>query len=123
MRYLLDTHILLWWLYDDPKLPTRHRRLLEDTRNEIFVSSASIWEIEIKRQKGNLAIDDRYLDAIEAEGFSILSIRPEHALALRRIPMLHQDPFDRILIAQTIAEGIPLLSVDKKVLQYDIPII
>jgi PIN domain nuclease of toxin-antitoxin system len=119
VKLLLDTHILIWWLYDDPKLPRHHRDLIADGSNDIFVSVASCWEIEIKSSRGNLVIDPDYAEALTEEGFSILPISMGHILALRTLPLHHQDPFDRILMAQAIAEDLTLLSVDRHFKRYD----
>ena len=118
MNYLLDTHIFIWWLYDDPKLPHKYREMIIDIHNEIFVSVASFWEIEIKRALGNLTIDPEYIDTVEAEGFLTLNIETKHIKTLRNLPAGHKDPFDRILMAQSMAENLILLTVDKKILQY-----
>ena len=118
MNCLLDTHIFIWWLYDDPKLPQRHREIITDGENLIYISVASLWEIEIKRALGNLVLDPDYFDLIETEGFNILNIEKKHIKELRNLPGLHKDPFDRILIAQSMAENLVLLTVDKKIFQY-----
>ncbi|WP_456380918.1 type II toxin-antitoxin system VapC family toxin [Hydrogenimonas sp.] len=118
MKLLLDTHVLIWWLYDDPRLAKHHRDLIMETDNTIFVSAASFWEIEIKRARGNLIIDPAYPEAIEEEGFAALPIDPRHTLALHRLPDHHQDPFDRILIAQSVVEELTLLSIDRKIARY-----
>ena len=120
MNCLLDTHILIWWLYDDPKLSQKHREIIANGGNTIHVSVASLWEIEIKRALGNLTIDPDYLEAIETEGFTILNIEKDHIRTLRDFPSLHKDPFDRMLIAQSLAENLVLLTVDKKILQYNL---
>jgi PIN domain nuclease of toxin-antitoxin system len=119
-RYLLDTHILIWWLYDLPQLQPHHRTFIEDTQNAIYVSTASLWEIEIKRGIGKLVIDDRYQEAIESGGFEMLAIEAAHTLGLRSLPSIHNDPFDRMLIAQAKCEKMALLTVDEKVKQYPV---
>lgn len=118
MNCLLDTHIFIWWLYDDPKLSQKHREIIANGENTIHISVASLWEIEIKRALGNLTIDPEYLDTIETEGFKTLNIQKDHIKELRNLPPLHRDPFDRMLIAQAMAENLFLLTVDKKILQY-----
>ncbi len=118
MTCLLDTHILIWWLYDDPKLPKRHRNLIMDPTNAIVVSVASFWEIEIKSALGHLVIDPAYPEAVKEEGFDILSIKSSHALALRDLSNYHKDPFDRMLIAQAVSEDLILLSVDRHIARY-----
>ncbi len=119
MIYLLDTHILIWWLYDDPRLQDRHKHIIMDGKNEVFVSSASLWEIEIKSARGNLVIDPEYTEALAEEGFTVLPIEMRHIIALRELPDYHQDPFDRILMAQALADGLTLLSVDRHIKRYN----
>lgn len=122
-RYLLDTHILLWWLYDDPKLSEAHKTVIANPENSIYVSAASIWEIEIKRNLGKLTVDETYLQAIEEDGFIMLDIKAEHPMQLRSLPDIHHDPFDRMLIAQSMCEKLTLLSADSRIKQYQIEVI
>ena len=99
-RYLLDTHILIWWLYDLPQLDGAIRNIIANKNNDIVVSVASIWEIEIKKALGKLVIDESYFDAIEENGFTLLPIFASHALAIKNLPAIHKDSFDRMLVAQ-----------------------
>ena len=119
-RYLLDTHILIWWLYDHPNLDSTFRDSICDPNNEIVVSVASIWEIEIKRNLGKLTIDANYFQAIEKEDFIILPIFASHTLALRNLPDIHKDPFDRILIAQAQCEKLILMTQDAIIPRYPV---
>lgn len=121
-RYLLDTHIILWWLYEDPRLSEEQKNIIQNPRNEIFVSSASVWEIEIKRNLGKLIVDDAYLQAIEDDGFQFLKIEPYHPLTLKELPDIHNDPFDRMLISQAIHEKMTLISSDRLIKKYDLPV-
>lgn len=123
MRYLLDTHIILWWLYDDPKLPRRHRQIIREPDNHILVSVASLWEIEIKRAIGKIVVDSSYIDAIKSDGLELLSVHPSHIVELRSLSRYHNDPFDRMIVAQAQAECLILLTIDKMVKKYDIEII
>ena len=123
MRYLLDTHIILWWLYDDPKLPGRHAQIISEAGNHIIVSVASLWEIEIKKAVGKLVVDSDYIEAIKSNGIELLSIHPSHIVGLRSLSLFHNDPFDRIIIAQAQAECMTLLTIDKMVKKYDVDII
>ena len=118
-RYLLDTHILLWWLYDDPKLPEKYCQIIAKSSNTIVISVASLWEIEIKRAINKLTVDPLYIEAINKEDFILLNIEAAHILQLRELPVHHNDPFDRILISQAQSEKMHFLSVDKSVLLYD----
>jgi PIN domain nuclease of toxin-antitoxin system len=118
MRILLDTHIYLWWLQDHPKL-SNHARSLIVNANEVYVSSASIWEAAIKVGIGKLEVDvDNLVTEIERSGFRELSISTRHAAAVRTLPDFHNDPFDRILIAQAICEPLQLLTHDEKLKTY-----
>ena len=117
MRALLDTHTLLWWLFDDRSLSDRARQMIEASANEILVSSASGWEIMTKHRLGKLpeagaAVRD-LRGAIRRAGFDALPISLEHAIEAGRLVSPHRDPFDRILAAQSRLEGIPLITDDK----------
>ncbi|MGC3873665.1 type II toxin-antitoxin system VapC family toxin [Halomonas sp. GXIMD04776] len=122
-RILLDTHVFLWWLADDPQLGANAREAIAESRNTIFVSAASIWEISIKRQFGKLdALND--LDRIiEDEGFTALPITLFHGEQAGNLPLHHRDPFDRMLIAQGQAEGLALMSSDTAFVAYGIRVI
>ena len=119
-RYLLDTHILIWWLYDHPNLDSAFRDSIADPNNEIIVSVASLWEIEIKRSLGKLIIDANYFQAIENEDFTILPIYASHTLSLRNLPNIHKDPFDRILVAQALCEKLTIMTKDTIIPHYPV---
>ena len=118
MRYLIDTHVLVWWLEDSDRQPNEFRSLIADATNEIFVSKASAWEIEIKRNLGKLDVPADFMNSVEVEGFQWLPIELRHIKTLSELPDIHRDPFDRMLVAQAKAEGMPLLSADSKVNAY-----
>ncbi|HEZ3190930.1 TPA: type II toxin-antitoxin system VapC family toxin [Neisseria cinerea] len=122
-KILLDTHALLWWLLDDKKLGTSARKLIENPRNVIFVSAASIWEISIKQNKGLLKLPDEFFDVLQEEDFEMLPIGLFHAKQAGSLPEIHKDPFDRMLIAQTQAEGFELMTVDEYIPQYGIRVV
>lgn len=106
MKLLLDSHAYLWWLSDDARLSPKARSAIEDPGNVVLVSAASIWEIEIKRALGRLEAGDADLVAeIEANRFGELTITARHAEAAARLPPHHDDPFDRMLVAQARHEG------------------
>ncbi len=117
MDVLLDTHALLWWLSDDPALAPRARKVIAETRNVLFVSAASAWEIATKVRLGklptaaDLAAD--FSGHLEREGFQVLAISGEHAIRAGLLPGLHKDPFDRMLIAQAQGENMPIVSNEK----------
>jgi PIN domain nuclease of toxin-antitoxin system len=114
MKVLLDTHILLWASFEPHKLSVKHRAILEDPTNIIFVSSMSSVEIIIKHSIGKLDIDLGVLDNIEEMGFELLDYSNQDALTLKELPMHHRDPFDRMLIAQSMNRGLKLMSEDTK---------
>ncbi len=102
MNLLLDTQVLVWCLAADRRLRNAARQAIEDDGNRVWVSAASAWEIEIKAALGKLRVPDDLLTQMTAIRFDELPVRTEHALFLRRLPALHRDPFDRILIAQAL---------------------
>ncbi len=118
MRLLLDTHIFIWSVDDDPKLSTGAWSLIESA-DQVYVSSASLWEATIKFQLGKLTIDpERLGGAVGASGFLELPISMRHAIAVKRLPLLHGDPFDRLLIAQALSEPLQLLTADSRLKPY-----
>jgi PIN domain nuclease of toxin-antitoxin system len=119
-RLLLDTHALLWWLIDDSSLGINARRQIADPGNVVYVSAASIWEISIKRALGKLTLPEDIFEVIEAEDFLPLPMVAFHGQQAGQLPPHHQDPFDRMLIAQAQAEGLTLISADAAFPQYGI---
>ena len=118
MKLLLDTHLFLWSVTSSRRLKPAARRLLESA-DEIFVSAASIWEIAIKTSLGKVVGDLVELAAaIEASGFAELPIRSSHAVGVAALPPHHADPFDRILVAQALAEPLRLVTADPVLSQY-----
>lgn len=119
MRLLLDTHILLWWAIGDRRLTRALVRVIESTESDVSVSAASLWEISIKRTLGRIDVElDALLESIAADGFSELPVRFSHASRLGELPRHHDDPFDRLLIAQSIVEGRRLVTTDEAILGY-----
>ncbi len=123
MRLLLDTHILLWWLADDPTLPVAVRAAIADPDTTVLVSAASVWEISIKQATGRLDAPDDLIDAIEHDGFGTVPITASHALAAGRLPPHHADPFDRMLIAQAKQERLALVTVNERFADYDVELL
>lgn len=118
MRVLLDTHVYLWWLQDHPKLSDRARELLTGA-DEVYVSSASIWEASTKAALGKLDVNvDDLVTEIERSGFQELQVSARHAAAVRKLPGIHQDPFDRLLVAQAMCEPLRFLTHDGKLKDY-----
>lgn len=128
MKVLLDTHAFLWWINDDPRLTRRARRIMANNASEVFFSAASGWEITIKARLGRLSLATADLESFLAEqlasnGFKVLPVNLQHALRTYRLPDHHQDPFDRLLVAQAAVENLPLLSADRRLTGYPIRIL
>lgn len=126
MRLLLDTHAFLWWIRDDPRLSPRSAALIADGANQVHVSAASVWEIVVKAGLGRVEVPepvDRFLVAqLQANAFLPLPIHFRHALGLAALPDVHRDPFDRILVAQAIAEDLTLVSGDRILRDYPVAV-
>ena len=125
MKILLDTHLLLWAAGQPGRLPRKARALMGDAHNQLVFSSASLWEIAIKRGLGrdDFQVDPRMLRrSLIDNGYEELAITGEHAVAVDGLPAIHRDLFDRLLVAQSIIEGIMLLTADAMVAQYPGPV-
>ena len=123
MRLLLDANALLWWRLASARLSSRAREEIRDGGNEILLSIATLWEIAIKRGLGKLKFDDDFAQVIREEDFAVLPIWLAHLRAFEGLPMHHRDPFDRLLIAQALAEGIPIATGDTRFAAYGVQII
>ena len=121
--YLLDTHILLWWLDDPRKLSAAAREVIADSSHAVYVSAAAAWEIGIKQALGRLTIPDDLVEVLEQSGIRPLPILLTHGLAVATLPPHHTDPFDRMMVAQAAAEGLVLITRDKGIQQYDVPLL
>jgi len=117
MSYLIDTHILLWWLFNDSKLDTTYRDIIRNPDHRIFVSSASAWEIATKYRIGKLPeakqLVEQYSQILHQSKFIELAITSAHALRAGSLPIAHRDPFDRMIMAQAELESLPLITYDK----------
>ncbi|MGJ3495704.1 type II toxin-antitoxin system VapC family toxin [Piscirickettsia salmonis] len=125
MKYILDTHVLLWAASNSPKLSSEARLLLSERENELFFSAASLWEIAIKNSLGrkDFKVEPHLLRrGLLDNGYSELPVTSEHAVGVSSLPAIHKDPFDRILIAQAISEGFTLMTADELLSQYPGPI-
>lgn len=120
MRLLLDTHAVLWALGQPAELAQDTRAAIEDGKNEVLVSAASAWEVAIKRAAGKLESPDDLADAIKAAAFRPLAITVEHALAAGALPPHHSDPFDRMLVAQAVIEGLTIVTRDARLARYGV---
>ena len=125
MKLLLDTHLLLWAAGQPERLSATARTLFDDPQNELLFSAASLWEVAIKRRLGrdDFRVDPRLLRrGLLDNGYSELAITSQHAVMIDSLPPIHKDPFDRVLVAQSIVEGIALLTTDPVVAQYAGPV-
>jgi PIN domain nuclease of toxin-antitoxin system len=129
VRLLLDTHIALWAIAGSPRLSAKARDLISDTANEIVISTATLWEIAIKHAlacgaPGDMPISGQQaLGYFREAGYELLEISPAHVVAIETLPMLHADPFDRMLVAQALATPLRLLTHDPMVARYSDSII
>lgn len=124
MRLLLDTHALIWWVSSSEQLPKPVLDFLEDAENHLFLSVASIWEIQIKCQNGKLELGKPLAQLISnqqaSNGLTVLLVEPSHVYALQNLPDVHRDPFDRIMIAQAIVEDLAFVSGDRVLSGYPV---
>lgn len=126
-RYLIDSHIYIWSDNDVDNIPLAIQNVLADPSCEVYFSLVSLWEMQIKTQLGKLYLKkplDSFIKQLETSGlYPILPITQQHILALRHLPMIHKDPFDRLLIAQAMVENLTLLTVDEDIIQYPIQVL
>jgi len=127
VKILLDTHTFLWWIADDQRLSARAREITEDGNNELFLSAATGWEITIKVQIGRLKLPVEpvqfILEQMRINAIQSLAIQMNHALHVYTLPQHHRDPFDRLLVAQSQLEGLPILSADSQLASYRVQLI
>jgi PIN domain nuclease of toxin-antitoxin system len=127
VRLLLDSHVFLWWLRDDRRLARKARAAIAAPTTSVFVSAASIWEIAIKLSVGKLRWRDArgttLADTITACGFTELPVTASHAAGVRMLPHHHGDPFDRLLVAQALAEGLRVITADDVFLRYGVSVL
>ena len=123
MNILLDTHVLIWALENNPTLTDSAVNSIVDGNNMVFVSSASVWEISIKQKLGKLQAPDNLLDEISLHRFTSLHINSDHAQLAGKLPNIHKDPFDRMLIAQANIEKLVLLTRDESIAKYNVNIL
>jgi PIN domain nuclease of toxin-antitoxin system len=123
VNLLLDTHVLLWWLADNPTLSAAARTAIADSNNIVFVSAVTAWEITIKKALGKLSAPDNLAEEITNNRFLPLPVTISHAIAVGKLPPIHQDPFDRLLAAQATIDNLTLLTRDVNLKNYSIPFI
>jgi len=124
LNLLLDTHAVIWWFEDDARLSRRARVAIASAKSQVLVSTATAWECTIKFHAGKLpqaaALIAAFRPLLQRAGFDLLDMSLEHILAAGALPRFHGDPFDRVLVAQALAEGMPLVSADKALDPYGI---
>jgi PIN domain nuclease of toxin-antitoxin system len=121
MRLLLDTHVAIWWLDGDRRLSSTTRAAIE-AASEAYLSVVSLWEIFIKQDKGRLDLPAGFTGALR-DDFADLPLTVDHVLEGRALPLLHRDPFDRLLVAQAVAEGLTIVSADRTLADYRVPLL
>ncbi|OGB97759.1 hypothetical protein A3F06_02995 [candidate division TM6 bacterium RIFCSPHIGHO2_12_FULL_36_22] len=120
--YLLDTHIILWWLSNDKKLSKKAKELIEDPNNHIVVSAVTIWEISIKKSLNKLEAPNNIIEELEKNSIDQLPMTCAHAQFVEQLPNIHQDPFDRLLISQVLVENMVFVTADKVIPKYPVHI-
>lgn len=120
MKYLLDTHIVLWWMTDPKQIAPKASKIIADKENDILVSTVSLWEMAIKKSIGRLTLPRNIIEVLHVEGFQILSIGSEEALGISDLPPIHHDPFDRMLVMQAKLHDLILITRDKSVMDYPV---
>jgi PIN domain nuclease of toxin-antitoxin system len=126
MTLLLDTHAFLWFVTGDRRLSSRSRAVIEQEDSRLLLSAASVWEMAIKSSLGRLSLPSRLEDYVAekvGEGFEVLPIDWTHAAGVERLPFHHRDPFDRLLVAQSLAEGVPIVTRDRVFRKYGVRVV
>ena len=127
MRVLLDTHVFLWWITDDERLSPRAREVMVEGRNTLVLSAASGWEMAVKAQLGRLSVAGDFASFLSEQlalnGIDTLPVTMAHALHVFELPAHHRDPFDRLLVAQALLEGIPIVTADPEIARYPVEVI
>ena len=123
MNLLIDAHVLCWWIADQPELAGEARAAIADPDNIVGVSAATIWELAIKQAAGRLEFDGDFGEELDANRFDILPIGLDHALAAATLPQHHGDPFDRMLVAQAQIERLTIVTRDRRIPQYGVPVL
>jgi PIN domain nuclease of toxin-antitoxin system len=123
VNLLLDTHVVLWWLADDPSLDDAVRHAISDPDNTVFLSAVVVWEIRIKQMIGKLDLPPEFADVLADQDFVELPVTVVHALAVGELPPIHRDPFDRMLVAQAKVEGLTLVTRDSALGEYGVAVL
>lgn len=121
MRLMLDTHVLLWWLQDSPRLGQQARALIADPDHELLVSLASPWEISVKHRIGKMQESgSEVMAGLDDQGIAMLDLKPAHLRVLEAMPLIHRDPFDHLIIAQALAERCTIITDDAQFSAYGV---
>ena len=123
MRYLLDTHALIWYFENSSELPQKIKEIIKQTKNDLYVCSISLWEIAIKINLGKLRVGftfDQLIEDIKKRDFAILQIEDEYLRGLSSLPFIHKDPFDRLLVSTALAENLTIITIDGDIQKYDV---
>jgi PIN domain nuclease of toxin-antitoxin system len=123
VNLLLDTHAVLWWLSDDPTLSEAARVAISDPENTVYLSAVVIWEMRIKQGIGKLDLPDDFEEVVDDQAFSKLPVTVDHANAIVRLPAIHRDPFDRMLVAQAVVEEMTIVTRDRNIAEYGIDVV
>ena len=123
MNILLDTHALLWWLGDEEELSREAREAISNPENTVFLSAVVVWEIRIKQGIGKLELPDEFSAVLDRQPFTELPITIDHANAVAGLPLIHRDPFDRLLVAQAMVEELTIVSRDSVIADYGVTVI
>ena len=123
MNQLLDTHALLWWLADTQQLRPSAREAIRDPSRVVYFSAVNIWEIVVKTALGKLTVPDNFARVLDEQPFERLPMSVDHAFKVAELPTHHRDPFDRLLIAQCLVEGLALVTHDGDIAKYEIPLV
>jgi PIN domain nuclease of toxin-antitoxin system len=124
MKYLIDTHVIIWLAINASEIPQGIKELIERPENDIYICSASLWEIAIKMNLGKLDLKlplDRLLNDIKTYGFNVLQLEDKYLCNLLKLPYIHKDPFDRLIISTALAEGLTVITIDENIQKYDVP--
>ena len=124
MKYLIDTHVIIWLAKDSFEIPMSIKELIENPENDIYICSVSLWEIAIKMNLGKLDLKQplsELLSDIKNSGFNILQIEDKYLSSLLELPYIHKDPFDRLIISTALVEGLSIITTDENIKKYDVP--
>jgi PIN domain nuclease of toxin-antitoxin system len=123
VNLLLDTHAVLWWLSDDPTLSEAARTAISEPENTVYLSAVVVWEMRIKQGIGKLDLPDDFEEVLDSQAFSKLPVTVDHAHAIAGLPAIHRDPFDRMLVAQAVVEGMTIVTRDRRVAEYGVDVL